>query len=92
MTVTVCIGNSDDKLKQADWGNFVNAIGNLIHRYTEATHFSGSSLPFAAWQNACWVFEVQEEYASELKRCLTEIRKRYLQDSVAWIEGETLFI
>lgn len=89
-TVTICIGNSDDKLTQVEWSNFCKAIRIVLHFYT--VHFSGVSNGSAAWQNACWVFELPEDKEKELKSKITEIRKHFRQDSVAWTEGNTEFI
>lgn len=97
-TITLQIGNSDDKLSQRDWSYFVNEIDHYLNvtmtRYV-TIHFSGSSHSYAPWQNHCWVFEKIndkfEDYVlgtikKQVSKCAKEI---YKQDSIAWTEGTT---
>lgn len=91
-TITVQIGNSDDKLTQKDWSEFVVELGLAIKHETSQIHFFGSSDSCAPWQNAAWVFEVEEGNVGVLGRKIAYIRSKYEQDSVAWTEGKTSFI
>ena len=91
--ITVQIGNSDDKLSQKKWSMFVGEIDTEIRNATSQIHFTGYSIPSAPWQNAAWVFVVENEKTKEwLMRRVAEIREMYKQDSVAWTEGETSFL
>ena len=89
--VTVQIGNTDDKLKQAEWSRFVGKVEALIPN-SAGVYFSGFSNPAASWQNACWVFSIEPSEASFLHGKLKKIREEFLQESVAWTEGKTVFI
>lgn len=95
MTMVIQIGNSDNKLSQADWSRFVSEIDELIsdHRHQNHTqiHFRGGSSWDSQWQNACWVIDHIANYSTFEKR-ITQIRKKYLQDSVAITYGETEFV
>jgi hypothetical protein len=91
-TITLQIGNSDDKLTQAHWSKFVFEIGDYISRYAETVHFFGISAGDARWQNAAWVFVCKPEIVEILKENITNTRRAFLQDSVAWTEGETEFV
>lgn len=91
-TVVIQIGNSDNKLTQADWSSYCFLIRAAILRYAETVHFSGFSLPDAAWQNACYVAEFEESTVVLFKSQVEELRKQFRQESVAWLEGETTFV
>jgi hypothetical protein len=91
-TVAVLIGNSDDKLKQEGWSQFVTKVIALIEAFSDHMYFSGASHPWATWQNSCWVFSIEEESLRLLKIKLADVRRNYLQDSVAIIEDDTEMI
>lgn len=93
-TVTVCfqIGNSDDKLSQVEWHEFVRDVNSIVSSYATAVHFSGMSAGDAPWQNAAWICECNKMNALAIRNALSRIRATYQQDSVAWMEGETEFI
>lgn len=38
-TATIQIGNSDDKLTQSEWSDFVSAIKDAVQRFSERIHF-----------------------------------------------------
>ncbi len=91
-SVTVQIGNTDDKLRQIEWAHFVDAVGLAINGWA-VVHFFGCSPGQAAWQNACWCAVVNnDDDVPRLKSQLTAIRKNYQQDSVAFLVGDTEFI
>jgi hypothetical protein len=93
-TITVQIGNSDDKLTQNQWSDFVNKIDRAIQLAKARIHFMGGSYNDAPWQNFCWVFQLPEDNreSGSLFQHLKLIRKDFQQDSLAWTEGETLFV
>ena len=92
MTVVIQIGNTDDKLTQVEWGNFVSSIKLAINLYAISVHFFGGSPTWERWQNVTWVIECNKSKISNLKKALYEIRESYRQDSVAWMQGKTVFI
>lgn len=92
LTVYISIGNSDDKLSQVEWAEFVldvrDALANLaIHR-----HGDWYSAPGAPWQNACWCIEVRPVMVDDLRARLARIAARYRQDSIAWAEATVSFL
>lgn len=91
-TVVVQIGNSDDKLSQKQWSMFSREIVAAIKNYSQIMHFGGASDSFEQWQNACFVIDCTDEDIPYLRQSLTTVRKRYNQDSVAIMTGETEFI
>lgn len=92
ITVTVQIGNSDDKLSQKDWAHYVSVVRNAIATSAFQVHFSGVSAADATWQNAAFVFEIERTPANQLAIDLQAIRAGHNQESLAWTEGKTEFI
>lgn len=91
-TITVQIGNSDDKLTQSQWKDFVNEVHFAVKSYG-FIHFSAPSVGWADWQNACWVFTLEDDrYAPSLMSRLISIRIKYGQESLAWTMGDVEFI
>lgn len=91
--VYVAIGNSDDKLSQLRWAQFVDDVRRLIKRYSQVVHGDWRSNPDSPFQNACWCFEVDEKWGiAPLKNTLAKIAAEYEQDSIAWTEGLPEFI
>lgn len=91
-TVSVLVGNSDDKLSQKQWRSFVLQIGGVINFLAGQIHFASGSDSHAEWQNFCWVFEIQDKDIDSLSSNITAIRKNFEQDSVAIVIGDTKFI
>jgi hypothetical protein len=86
--VYVSIGNSDDKLTQAEWSEFCNDV------YTEVIAFRGSihgrwfSPSSDMYQNACICFEISDRHAKTLKTALKVLARQYGQEWIAWAEAE----
>jgi hypothetical protein len=91
-TITVQIGNSDDKLSQSTWSDFVALIHKTISDRAHVVYFSGTSPGDAKWQNYAIVFSIDDIEIPILRKKLTGIRENYLQHSIAWTSGETEFI
>ncbi len=94
ITITVQIGNSDNKLSQGEWSHFCHYTADTIEAHAERVHFAGFSHPADPWQNAAWVFVpyTHDDKLEELKRELSYICTSFKQDSIAWTEGETEFV
>lgn len=97
ITVTVQIGNTDDKLSQNRWSDFCVSV----HRALEGMqsdgdlqmHFSGFARPDAPWQNACWVACVESiAEVATLKQLMRARVKQFDQESIAVTIGETDFV
>jgi hypothetical protein len=91
-TICIQIGNSDDKLTQKEWNKFVSMTSGLVAEKADAIHFFEASFGWAEWQNACWVFELKEEYLQPFKETLKILREQFKQDTIAWLEGSTEFV
>jgi hypothetical protein len=91
-TVYISIGNSDDKLTQAEWAHFVSDVDGLINGYASTKHGRWFSLTDDPWQNACWCIEVSEKAQMFLRDALANSARAYGQDSIAWAVADTSFI
>lgn len=91
-TVYISIGNSDDRLTQAEWSHFVADVNGVVRGYASVVHGQWFSLPDAPWQNACWCVEVSDKAAMFLRDALRNSAKAYRQDSIAWAAAETEFL
>ncbi len=87
-TAVIQIGNSDNKLTQKEWAEFVSDLTYLLHPFT--CHFSGGANCAAPWQNYCWVIEMQS--LDGLRNDLAQLAKDYGQDSIALTIGDTEFV
>lgn len=91
--IYVSIGNSDNKLTQAEWANYWRDVNATILVYNYVMHGVWHSEPTSEYQNACWGFELLSNASPErLKHRLGVLAYRYKQDTIAWAEAETTFV
>lgn len=88
-TVFVSLGNSDDRLKQRQWADFVSRAEVLVRLHTSVVHGVWFSAPASRWQNACICFEISPDRAAALASDLVNLRQSMRQDSIAWTEAAT---
>lgn len=91
-TITIQIGNSDDKLKQRSWSEFVEKTKTTIEGVCASMYFYGCSDGSKPWQNAAFIFSIDDDFIDVLKKKLTDIRSTYSQDSIAWSESDPIFL
>lgn len=91
-TISIQIGNSDNKLTQVEWAEYVGVVKEIINRFCECTHFFGGPPTYERWQNAAWVVEVSEMFVPIIKNELRQVKRLYNQDFIAWMEGEVEFV
>lgn len=87
MVVTVTIGNSDDGLSQYRWSAFIRELGMTIASKADTIDFAGFPPADKPWQNACWVFEINQQRCDELRVALAGLAKDYEQDAITWIQS-----
>ena len=92
ITATIILGNSDNKLTQVQWAEFVSEIKEVLEDYFCIFEFFGGSPNYMNWQNVCWVIRFQDYCLLGLKDDIKRVREGFRQDSVAWIVGEPEFI
>lgn len=91
-TVVVQIGNTDNKLSQQEWSQFIKETESVLAGFVGQVHFSGGSSPDAPWQNWCFVHVSYYEHEESLKIRLKELALKFRQDSIAVTFGETQFV
>jgi hypothetical protein len=87
-TVYVSIGNSDGKLTQREYAEYIRDFRRIMRQYSSSILGEWFSAPDTAFQNACIVIQYPEAEKDALKEELTELRLSYNQDSVAWAPVE----
>lgn len=92
ITVYVGIGNSDDKLTQEEWSEFVSLVQAMIRNLAAHQHGEYFSVPSAKWQNACWCLEFREEMIGFAQARLAQLARRFRQDWIAWAPAQTIMI
>jgi hypothetical protein len=93
--VYISIGNSDDRLTQAEWSQFAEEIRRSVVALAYQVHGSWFSRPEDPWQNACWCLEFRDgdtDLVERAKEAATDVRERFRQDSVAWAVAQTEFV
>lgn len=78
-TVYASIGNSDDKLSQNEWAEYLRMFGVLMKQSSSQIHGDWFSDPRAPYQNACMAIETDD--VDTLRSALAGLRKAYRQDS-----------
>jgi len=91
-TYYVSIGNSDDKLTQQEWRSFIDWVDGILFGCQRYRHGTWFSLPNAAFQNACWCVEVDDDWDKHLRKYLAEAAAKFRQDSIALATATTEFI
>ncbi len=84
VTVYVSIGNSDDRLSQVAWSNFLHSFRGCMAQFAKEVYGNWVSEPSSSFQNAC--VAIATETPLTLKAALTLLRADYGQNSVAWAE------
>mgnify|MGYP001580517744 CR=1 FL=1 len=91
-TISLLIGNTDNRLTQKEWSKFVEDIKFSVHCCCNTLFFFGGPPNYSEWQNVAFVFGIKDDQIPELKARVTHDRIQYQQTSAAWVEGETEFI
>lgn len=86
MIVYISIGNSDDKLTQAEWSEFCGWVATSVGMFADHTHGKWFSIPSEPWQSACWCVEIHPDRVERLKLRLRNATIQFEQDSIAWAE------
>ena len=103
MIVYISIGNSDDKLSQAQWAEYFSNVALGIHGRADVVHGQWVSEPASAWQNACWCVTFAHDMVVTVagldvlrvdlvRDRLAQLARDYRQDSIAWSEAEPEFL
>ena len=90
MDICIQIGNTDNKLTQQEWSEYIEYIYDICVNYG-VVHFSGGSSAEKHFQNYCFcVSDVRD--SDRFKNDVLLVRKDFRQDSLTWLQGEIDFI
>jgi hypothetical protein len=92
ITIAIQIGNSDDKLTQPQWSEFVQSVDDLVSQFADTVHFMGGPTNYTPWQNVAWIFSCNEITIIPFKEQLAQLKFHYEQESIAWSVCNTEFI
>lgn len=93
VTVYISIGNSDDKLTQAEWLDFIQDMRVFVVGQADQIWGEWFSAPDSRYQNACWGVEFRDQETADFARSQAKrVRGNYGQDSIAWAVAETEFV
>lgn len=92
LTAHAAIGNSDDRLSQADWSRYVDEFQRVMIRSAHIAHGQWYSSPTSPFQNACMAIEIEPSSIEELRTNLAKLRIKFNQDSIAMNVSETEFV
>lgn len=90
--VVISIGNSDNKLTQIEWSDFVGEIRTAIEQVNATVHFFGGASTWEQWQNVAWVIDVKPKDVDKFLHVVQRTRKKYRQDSAFVVVGDGMFI
>ena len=90
-TVYISIGNSDDKLSQSEWADYIMAVTSVLSTHHVTIHGLWFSETASPWQNCCWCVECEDE-TGVIRGELGAVAERFRQDSIAWAVAETEFL
>lgn len=94
-TLSIQIGNTDNKLTQKEWAFFILDIQKILSdtRYVGMQiHFAGGSSPEKVWQNYCFIVECDSSHIDDIRSKLSFVKTLYKQDSIALTVGKTEFV
>lgn len=84
-TVYVSVGNSDDKLSQQDWAQFVRTVFRFVANEAHHVHGEWFSVPDSRYQNACICVEFDPDaHLDAVREGLALIAEQYEKDAIAW--------
>lgn len=89
----LAIGNTDDKLSQAEWHDFHAETDHMVRSYAIAVHGHWVSPSTDPYQNACWAFDLHADEDPVLfRRRLSRLAAKWEQDSIALNSSQTEFV
>jgi hypothetical protein len=104
ITVYISIGNSDDKLSQAEWAEYYRAVNELLRHFVAHVHGQWVAESTSVRQNACWCveFDAGSNWITAdgrtvplidlLQERLARLVSEFRQDSIIWATADTVFI
>ena len=93
MKAFIMIGNSDDKLSQKKWRQFLGEVRSECYTFAQTVRGIWFSEPVSRYQNACFCVELHDDNVLEFKAILSRLAHIYGQNSITFDEvPETVLI
>lgn len=94
LTAAILIGNTDNKLTQQEWSDFVGELRCFVNGVADCVHFAGHAPGESPYQNFCIVaeFNAMQSVQAHVRDELSKLRDRFRQDSIAVLVGATHII
>ena len=86
-SMTVLIGNSDNQLTQSQWASFCYDVNTALSEFK--CHFHGSPPGDVTKQNSAWLVIIPVENVDPCRNELRALAKKYNQESIAIVLGNT---
>lgn len=89
----VVFGNTDNKLTQKRWSQFVATMRTYLYHVSENhIYFSGGANADSEFQNYCVVASADERTFGMIRNQISRIGEAFDQDSIAFIPGFVEFV
>lgn len=89
---TVVIGNSDNKLTQHEWANFITQVTNVVASRSQEVHSIAHTRPDSIYQTAVFVFAVEKANLEPLRKDLATAARHYRQESITLMVAKPEFV
>jgi len=89
--ITVSIGNTDNRLTQQEWSDFVIEMYAISQKFGKV-HFFGGSPNWERWQNAAWIVEPETKTINVFLSAISELRMKWKQESAFVMIADGMFI
>lgn len=91
MYIVVSVGNTDNKLTQDEWSQYVEEVDEIL-RANGKIHFFGGAPNWMPWQNTAWIADILAENSSTVMSRLNAARIFHKQRSLFFMVGTPDFI
>lgn len=94
INVYISIGNSSNKLKQAEWADFYRQVDSFLISSGVKFHGKWMSSPVSQYQNACWSIDIIDTEAerTQLKDGLSDLAREFRQNGIMWAEAPVVLL
>lgn len=92
-TYYISIGNSDDKLSQAEWARYIHElVDEIVPQFSTRCYGVWFCLPDSKYQNMCVAIEIPDTNLVPLRLRLSALCQSFRQDEIALARAEVEFV
>ena len=93
-TVTILVGNSDDRLTQQLWSEMIAAVREIVVFGSLGGNvmFEGFTDGAERWQTACWVIVLPDDpfVPATMREQLRGVAVAFEQQSILWVQADRI--